>query len=70
MKSHSYGNRNNFLASKENGPENSTEISPEISSDNRSATFDTCKLIINLEKNILTRFHGFDKELLNRKNAI
>ena len=59
MKSHSHCNRNNFLASKENGPENSTEISPEISSDNRSATFDTCKLIINLEKKYFNAFSWF-----------
>ena len=59
MKSHSYGNRNNFLASKENGPENSTEISPEISSDNRPATFDTCELIINLEKKYFNSFWWF-----------
>lgn len=56
MKSHSHCNRNNFLASKENGPENSTEISPEISSDNRPATFDTCELIINLEKKYFNAF--------------
>ena len=59
MKSHSHCNRNNFLASKENGPENSTEISPEISSDNRPATFDTCELIINLEKKYFNAFWWF-----------
>ena len=68
--SHSYNTRKNSLASNGNGLEKSIEISPEFSSDNRTATLDTGKLIINLEKKMLTCFDGLDKELLNIKDVI
>ena len=62
MKSHSYNTRNNSLAS------NGSNL--ESRSDNRPATLDTCKLIINLEKKMLLHFDGLDKELLNMKVVI
>ena len=70
MTSHSYNTRNNPLASNGNGPENSIEISPEFSSDNRPAALDSCGLIINLEEKMLMRFHSLDRELLNIKDVI
>ena len=54
--------KNNPLASNGNNLESRT--------DNRSATLDTCRLIIILEKKIPTRFDGFEKNLLNRKDVI
>ena len=70
MTSHSYNTRSRSLVSNRNGPEDSIEISPDFSSDNRSATLDTCELIIDLEKKVLTCFDGLNKELLNTKVAI
>ena len=70
MTSHSFNTRNKSLASNGDGPENSIEISPESSSDNRVATLETCGHIINLEKKISTRFDSLDKELLNIKDFI
>ena len=69
MTSHSYNTRSNSLASNGNVPENSIEMSPEISSDNRPATLDTCELIIILEKKKLTRFDGLNRELMNIKDV-
>ena len=62
MTSHSYNARSNSLASNENDLESR--------SDNRPATFDTCELIINFEKKMLTRFASLDKDLLNINNVI
>ena len=62
MTSHSYNARSNSLASNENDLESRF--------DNRPATLDTCELIINLEKKMLTRFASLDKDLLNINNVI
>ena len=64
-----YNTRNNSLSSNGNGSENKTEISPECNSDNRPTTLDTCKLIINLEKTMLTRFDCLNKEVMNTKDV-
>ena len=65
MTSHSYNSyntKNNSLASNSNNLESR--------SDKRPATPNTSELIINLEKKMLTRFDGLDKELLNIKDVI
>ena len=62
MASNNYNTRNNSLASNGNDLESR--------SDNRPATLDTCELIINLKKKMLTRFDGLDKELPNIKDVI
>ena len=39
-------------------------------SDKRPAILDTCQVIINLEKKMITRFDGLEKELLNITDVI
>lgn len=60
---HSYNTRNNSLVSTDQNDQNDT---PE----NNPTHCETSNLILNLEKTMLSRFDGLDKEILNLKDII